>query len=268
MKPVTGPAMLAVAVAAAICLAPAAQARDPKGISDLQKAAEALQISNIMGRYAGYVIANRWNEIGEMFALDDPDVHQNVPFAMSGPALRTYFSSRQAEKLGDGVLHQHAFMSPIIEVAGDDQTAKGVWDSPGIDTGAGNSMANWAWVRYAVDFKKIHGEWKIWHLSVLPVWRAAYGEEWSKMVSKDSAGKMTGGGVSAAGAGAPAGGPPAPGGAGPGGAGGPPPGAGPRGGAPGGATATKWRYNGVGETPLLPAQLPKPYYSFDPKDAY
>lgn len=258
MKSVNGYGLLAAAVVASGFMAPIAGAKQPKGISDVQKAAEALQISNIMGRYSAYVIANRWTDIGDMFALDDPDVHQNVPAVMSGPALRTYFTARQAEKLRDGVLHQHSFLSPIIEVAGDDQTARGVWDSPGIDTGAGESMANWAWVRYAVDFKKIKGEWKIWHLSVLPVWRAAYGEEWSKMVSKDSAGRMSGGGNTGAAAAGGSGGP----GPGPG------PGAGAGGPAPAAAPATKWRYNGVGDTPLLPAQLPKPYYSFDPKDAY
>jgi len=219
-------------------------ATQPQPISNAEKAGEALLISNIMGRYSALVISNQWLEIGNMFALDDPEVHQNVPFAMSGPAVRSYFIKRAAEKLPDGVMHQHAFMSPIIEVAGDDQTAKGVWDSPGIDTASGNSMANWAWVRYAIDFKKINGEWKIWHMSVLPVWRAAYGESWSNMVTTDSHGKMTGGAGAAPTVAIPAAAPKA---------------------APGPA---KWRYSGVGATPQLPAKLPVPYYTFDPKDAY
>ncbi|MFT3905843.1 MAG: nuclear transport factor 2 family protein [Steroidobacteraceae bacterium] len=273
-----------LAVAAAGATVPAAVAAQPKGLSNVEKAAEALQISNIMGRYAALVIANHWADIGELFALDDPDVHQNVPALMSGPAVRKYFTERQAEKLKDGVMHQHTFLSPIIEVAGDGKTAKGVWDSPGIDTGGGDSAANWAWVRYAVDFKKIDGTWKIWHLSVLPVWRVAYGEEWAKMVAKDSGGKASGGGEAAGGApaggagggaagGRGAGGPPGAGGGGPPGGGGAPGGGAANAAAGGGATAgmksvSKWRYNGVGDTPLLPAVLPTPYYTFDPKDAY
>lgn len=95
-----------------------------RGLGDGRKSGEALQISNVMGRYAAYVIANHWSDIGNMFALDDPDVHQNVPFQMSDAQLRKYFTDRQAKKLKGGVIHQHAFMSPIIEVAGDGQTAR------------------------------------------------------------------------------------------------------------------------------------------------
>jgi hypothetical protein len=242
---------LMLASAAAVMLGGAmviGHAQTPQHLTQVEKAAEALEINNMMGRYAAYVIANHWDDIGAMFALDDPDVHQNVPFQMQGPAVRDYFTKRAAEKLPDGVMHQHTFLSPIIEVAGDGQTAKGVWDSPGIDTGNGNAMANWAWVRYAIDFKKINGEWKIWHLSVLPVWTAPYGDSWSTMVAKASGGKMTGGGP-----GTPVAAPAA--------AGKPPAGPMPK-------SAPKWRYSGVGATPLLPAKLPVPYETFDPKDAY
>jgi hypothetical protein len=185
---------------------------------------------------------------------------------MSGAEVRTYFEQRNKEVLKPGVMHQHSFLAPLIEVAGDGQTAKGVWDSIGVDTGSGDSMANWGWVRYAIDFKKIKDEWKIWHMKVIPLWNAPYGEAWSTMVQKASKGAMSGGGASAAAAtqGAPA---PA--------AGGPPPratGAGPAAGqAPGGApaaAAAKWRYSGTDDTPVLPANPPKPYYSFDPQDAY
>jgi hypothetical protein len=32
--------------------------------------------------------------------------------------------------------------------------------------------------------------------------------------------------------------------------------------------SSKWRYNGLGEFPMIPVNPPKPYYTFDPKDAY
>jgi hypothetical protein len=64
------------------------------------------------------------------------------------------------------------------------------------------------------------------------------------MVARNSGGKMTGGGgVTPVAAPAPAGN------------------AGPR-------PAAKWRYSGLGNTPLLPAKLPVPYETFDPKDSY
>ena len=34
------------------------------------------------------------------------------------------------------------------------------------------------------------------------------------------------------------------------------------------SSATRRRYSGTDDTPVIPANLPKPYYSFDPNDAY
>lgn len=254
-----------LAACAALALtAPMSQAANPKPISRMERAADAIEIQNIMGRYAIYVAANKWVEVGNLFALDEPDVRQNVPMDMSGAAVRAYFEKRDKEQLQAGVLHQHSFLAPLIEVAGDGKTAKGVWDSVGIDTGGGDNMANWGWVRYAIDFKKTNDEWKIWHMKVLSLWNAPYGEAWSTMVQKASNGTKTGGGsvASAAAPSAAAGSPPSR-----------PAGAAPAGGPPGGApaatsSARKWRYSGTDDTPVLPANPPKPYYTFDPNDAY
>lgn len=262
---------LAACVALALAVPAIHAATQQKPISRMERAADAIEIQNIMGRYSIYVVANKWLEVGNLFALDEPDVRQNVPREMSGADVRKYFEERNAQKLQPGVMHQHSFLAPLIEVAGDGQTAKGVWDSIGVDTGSGNNMANWGWVRYAIDFKKVKGEWKIWHMKVLSLWNAPYGEAWSQMVQRASNGTMTGGGA-VAGTQASSGPAPAAMGAGPapgGEAGGMAAGAPPAGGMAAATTsATRWRYNGTDDTPVLPANPPKPYYTFDPADAY
>jgi hypothetical protein len=64
----------------------------------------------------------------------------------------------------------HTQTTPIIEVAGDGKTAKGIWYSPGIGTnveirnGKPEISGGWFWEKYAVDFVKEDGKWKIWHL--------------------------------------------------------------------------------------------------------
>jgi len=64
----------------------------------------------------------------------------------------------------------HTQTTPIIEIAGDGKTAKGIWYSPGIGTnveirnGKPEISGGWFWEKYAVDFVKEDGEWKIWHL--------------------------------------------------------------------------------------------------------
>ena len=52
----------------------------------------------------------------------------------------------------------HTNLTPVIEIAGDGKTAKGVWFSLGLN---GNDMASPE--KYAADFVKEDGEWKIWH---------------------------------------------------------------------------------------------------------
>jgi hypothetical protein len=57
-------------------------------------------------------------------------------------------------------LHLNALTTPVIEVAGDGETARAAWICPGME-----GMTP-VWVKYGCDFKKQDGEWKIWHLHV------------------------------------------------------------------------------------------------------
>ena len=62
----------------------------------------------------------------------------------------------------------HAVSTPLIEVAEDLKTAKGMFYSPGYVTtieANGTPYARWVMQRYAVDFI-YEDSWKIWHLFV------------------------------------------------------------------------------------------------------
>ncbi len=64
---------------------------------------------------------------------------------------------------GAGLLWYHMLMSPVIEVAGDGQTAVGLWQSWGTVTQ--NGSAQWTCEDYTMVFaKQSDGAWKIWHL--------------------------------------------------------------------------------------------------------
>ena len=84
------------------------------------------------------------------------------------------------ENLWIGSNLMHTLTTPVIEVAGDGQTAKGVWYSPGFLTIAARGKLNafWFFERYAVDFIKEEGEWKIWHQRVLTDFRTPYDKSW------------------------------------------------------------------------------------------
>lgn len=75
--------------------------------------------------------------------------------------------SNGAEALGAGYMKRVNLMSPLIEVARDGKTAKGMWYCPGVDTQSeqdGEMHLTWHYIRYAVDFIKESENWKIWHL--------------------------------------------------------------------------------------------------------
>ncbi len=76
------------------------------------------------------------------------------------------------ENLGAGYEYvMHTQETPVIEVAGDGKTAKGIWYSIGLavrgsvaEGGSTSTNTQWMWEKYAVDFIKEDGKWKIWHL--------------------------------------------------------------------------------------------------------
>jgi hypothetical protein len=88
------------------------------------------------------------------------------------------------ENLGiGGEWASHTQTTAVIEVAGDGKTAKGVWQSPGLNfytkvkDGKINKRGAWFWEKYGADFVKEDGKWKIWHINmyyenVPPEWNA------------------------------------------------------------------------------------------------
>jgi SnoaL-like domain len=66
----------------------------------------------------------------------------------------------------------HTSTTPVIEVAGDGKTAKGIWYSPGmglmtqIKDGKVNVGGTFFWEKYGADFIKENGVWKIWHMQM------------------------------------------------------------------------------------------------------
>lgn len=79
-----------------------------------------------------------------------------------------------------GTMNVHMLTTPIIEVAGDGKTAKGVWMSPGHVTQllGGKLTACWMWEKYAVDFVKEDRKWKIWHFHVYTDFMTPYERSW------------------------------------------------------------------------------------------
>lgn len=256
---------LLVAMGAAQTAAAAAACRVRLGAADRVEALNAIQ--NLMGRYSHLGQLRGEDTLQELFAMKQPDVSWRSPSGPQGPeAMRARFRQPgEAPKDDfDGQLHVHAMLTPVIEVAADGKTAKGVWDSFGPNINNGSEIGNWLWLKYAVDFIKEEGTWKIWHLQVYAVFNTPY----DKSITQSAWERANPGINSRPGASA-GGGPPAGARAGGGAAGGSQGAAAPAaGGTSQGWSAPKnmWIYDG--KTPPQGPYIPEPYCTFDPATSY
>jgi hypothetical protein len=73
--------------------------------------------------------------------------------------------------------------TPVIEVAGDGKTAKGVWIATGTRTEARPGQKPegcWAWLKYGADFVKEDGIWKFWHFQTYGIYFTPYDKCWTE----------------------------------------------------------------------------------------
>jgi len=133
------------------------------------------EIQNLMGRYVWEHEVQKDPEFIDTMYADNPDVSWEV-------AHLGLYRGREAVKeildehgpkgvtIAPGTLFIHTLTTPVIEIAEDGQTAKGVWKSPGAETitdpQTGKLRGMWAWTKYACDFIKEEGKWKILHYHV------------------------------------------------------------------------------------------------------
>lgn len=72
--------------------------------------------------------------------------------------------------------------TPVIELADDLKTAKGVWYSQGskADVTESGPVSYWTFGVFAVDFVNENGAWKIWHLQYLEDIKCLCGQSWAE----------------------------------------------------------------------------------------
>ncbi len=165
-------------------------------------------IKNLMGKYANCVILNREAEIYDLFWSSDSDgncLAFNDGAYIGQEAITSYYDSEHdrvekvskilqkkfPEKLGDlsdeelygtGPFKVKPLSCPVIEVAGDGKTAKGLWFCQGAynNVGASGPVSYWTWGYFAVDFLLENDAWKIWHLTYVNDVDSLCGQSWGK----------------------------------------------------------------------------------------
>ena len=156
------------------------------------------EIQNLMGTYTVNHVPKNMADHVELFALEMPDVSVEVGDrgVYRGPeAVKALFGQTFTMDL-KGNLLIHYLATPMIEVAGDGKTAKGVWRSPGIEAvvpkGGGKPVPLWSFGSYACDFIHAGGRWKIWHLHWFRTVKSSFKDGWVDDLSMAFGGKLPG----------------------------------------------------------------------------
>jgi hypothetical protein len=208
------------------------------------KGADYAEINNLMSLHSWYHAALRNDiECAEIWVSPDGEFADTAIWAQTSgywkgmkKIMSKYGAKDSKGNMPDakGGFVWHTITTPVVEIAEDRKTAKGIWYTPGIVgsySADGKNNSQWMWEKYGVDFVMEKGKWKVWHMKVYTDFSTPIGEAIGTM------GAPPGGG--------------APGGAAPGGApgGSGAPGAGaPGGAAPGGAPGTTPEKQNAGET--------------------
>ena len=147
---------------------------------------------NLMGRYSYYGTAFRNKETVELWAKRE-DAQLMTPWGSydGHDGIKACY----LEDIGDrsdtrvfeaikGAVIIHEIDTEVIEVAEDLQTAKAAFLSQGNDTYVDRTEnekvhAKWVWEKYSVDFIMEDGEWKIWHMTIYPLFQSEFGEGWA-----------------------------------------------------------------------------------------
>ena len=165
-----------------------------KTVSTLKKEVERLsaarEIENLVNRYVNKLMACEFDSLPEFFALKTPGLRLEIgpSGVFEGPEgikkMYVYAHNKYFHPPSPGGLAQDYNASPVIEVAGDGQTAKGLWYSPGINTGRdsdGKLVAEWFFEKRALDFVKEDGEWKIWHYHAYFIFVCPFYKSWADL---------------------------------------------------------------------------------------
>jgi len=164
-------------------------------ISDATRAVAIQAVANVMGRHAYYHgTGKNCDELDAIWAKHPPtpNTFTNPAGAWTGEHIRSSYCEmnlvNQKKDLdalrkiypevpdttasyGAGMFLIHTLTTPIIEIAGDGKTAKGMWYSPGIMIGPINGTDGgpggiYFYEKYGVDFIKEEDGWKIWHIQM------------------------------------------------------------------------------------------------------
>ena len=184
----------------------------------LERLEARAEIENLMARYeylytardARAILDELWAEDGCGITVEDRfyGVYEGRDGAFPDAGMKTYYDSVfgfGSPSDHPGKLSCYTLTTQMLEVAGNAQTAKGLWLSIGAEGDAGELayddlgrpdrrvsgvhltsvspegkryQADWVWQKMAVDFIRRPQGWRLWHLHIYDMFRCPYGQDW------------------------------------------------------------------------------------------
>ena len=140
---------------------------------DFWSAEEDVCLTDNGGRYIGReAVAGYFAAVAEATRLKSLFLQKRFPEKLG--------ACTEEELYGVGQLLSLPLTTPIVEIAGDGKTAKGIWNVQGSDNDitASGPNSNWSIGYLCIDFIKEADDWKIWHLMYVEDIQCPMGESW------------------------------------------------------------------------------------------
>jgi hypothetical protein len=162
-------------------------------LKDAMRSTDYMDIQNTFAKHCYYYAAQeQWLELETVWSKERDDISygHNNGYYLGRESVENYYGQKNEDRRkqtlemmsritpgvenaeeneGIGDLVMHTLTTPIIEVATDRETAQGVWMSVGLASRVGqDGKPQYVefWERFAVDFVREDGQWKIWHFQI------------------------------------------------------------------------------------------------------
>jgi len=159
---------------------------------EFERLTAARTCENLAGSFSYLFSANRMQEVSDLFAHTESD-RITMPYGVykgADAADRCFMQDMVDIDDPDPARHEELkgrmiipdMCTGIVEVAGDGKTAKGLWNSPGLEAHSkdGKGQGWWNWSKFAMDFILTEQGWKIWHFGRYLYFSTEYLKSWAK----------------------------------------------------------------------------------------
>lgn len=163
------------------------------------------EVTNLAGKYVTSLLLKKEADIYDLFwaTAEDVSLTFNDGRYVGAAAVKDYYDSvadittkksallqklfpkelgnlDAASMYGVGQLRALPITTPVIEIAADGKTAKGIWNIQGSDNtiSAVGALSYWNIGYLCIDFLKEGDDWKIWHLTYAEDIHCPMGETW------------------------------------------------------------------------------------------